>query len=325
MDIKGTISVIVEGLEKSRLDHALVQVLQNDFSRAFCQKLIKEGYVYKDGLPLVRPSEPIAPGTTLSIIIPQKQDKPQELRPSSGDFSVEIVYENEHFAIINKPAGLLVHAASTAPGEPTLVDWIRKAFPTSVWDESCIRPGIIHRLDRDTSGLMVVVKTPQAQMRFALLFKNRSIAKCYHAIVQGNPLASGSIDWNIVRHPRNRLLMTHSRTKGREALTHYNVLEYFQGAALIEAFPETGRTHQIRVHCAAMGYPILGDALYHKSSLLIKRHALHAARLSFVYDGQQYEFNCPYPQDMQHLAGSLRKSSRLDAQISADFYRNSPC
>lgn len=310
MNTKGAISVVTEGLEKSRLDHALVQVLQKDYSRAFCQKLIKEGYVYRDGVVLSRPSELVVPGTILSILVPQKQDKPHEQQHQSDDFTVEIIYENEHFAIINKPAGLLVHAASTAPGEPTLVDWIRRHFPSSVWDESCIRPGIIHRLDRDTSGLMVVVKTPQAQMRFATLFKTRSIAKCYHAVVQGTPLDSGSIDWNIVRHPRNRILMTHSRTKGREAVTNYKVLEYFEGASLIEAFPETGRTHQIRVHCAAMGRPIIGDGLYYKPSPLIKRHALHATRLSFIYDNQQYEFNCPYPEDMQNLIKVLRTKSQ---------------
>jgi 23S rRNA pseudouridine1911/1915/1917 synthase len=306
MNIKGTISIIADGLEKSRLDHVLMHALRQDYSRAFCQKLIKDGFVRRDESVLYRSSELIAPGTKLAVFVPQRQDivaKPDIL---AQEFTVEVIYENEHFAIINKPAGLLVHAAATAPGELTLVDWIRQRFPDSTWDETCMRPGIIHRLDRDTSGLMVVVKTPQAQMRFAVLFKSRSIAKCYHAVVQGTPLQSGTIDWNIVRHPRNRILMTHSRTKGREALTNYKVLEYFNHATLIEALPETGRTHQIRVHCAAMGRPIIGDALYHQPSALIKRQALHAVGLSFVYDDQHYEFHSDYPEDIKNLLAVLR-------------------
>ena len=306
MDIKGSISVITTGFEKSRLDQALVAGLKNDFSRTFCQKLIKEGHVQVNGVSINRPCELVAGGSSLSIALPEAQENHcPEQPPKTQDFSVSIIFENEHFAIINKPAGLLVHAASTAPGEATLVDWVQQQFPLSTWDKACSRPGIIHRLDRDTSGLMVVVKTPQAHMRFSTLFKTRAIAKCYHAVVQGTPLESGSIDWNIVRHPRNRILMTHSRTKGREAMTNYKALQFFQDATLIEAWPETGRTHQIRVHCAAMGRPIIGDHLYGKSSLLIKRQALHAWGISFVYDGQQYEFHCPYPADMQALVDKL--------------------
>lgn len=307
MDTKRPLIVTVVGCEKLRLDQILVSGLDRGFSRTLCQKLIKQGCVSVNGIIVKRPCELIAQGSALSVALPEEPTAipEQQALCRLEDFAVGIIYENDDFVIINKPAGLLVHEASTALGEPTLVDWIRMKFPGVGADNVGMRPGIIHRLDRDTSGLMVIAKTPQAYMHFSLLFKNRLIKKCYHAVVQGVPPASGTIDWNIVRHPRNRVLMTHSRTKGREAITHYHVIQFFKEAALLELFPETGRTHQIRVHCAAIGRPIVGDHLYYKSSLLMKRQALHAAGISFDYAGQSYSFKCPYPRDMQVLVDKL--------------------
>jgi 23S rRNA pseudouridine1911/1915/1917 synthase len=313
MKIERTIQSIYSGPDIKRLDQALVEALRNDYSRTFCQKLIKGRNVWVNGVIVERPCETIVPGAALQVAMPVQVENDQLLRldhiSNDGEqglgHTLEVIYEHEHFAVINKPAGLLVHTAGTAPDEITLVDLLLKRFCLQNLDGT-VRPGIVHRLDRDTSGLIVIVKNPQAQAIFAQLFHERSITKCYHAVVKGHPPREGELDWNIVRHPRNRLMMTHSRVVGREAYTRYRCLEYFEDTALFELFPKTGRTHQIRVHCSAMGHPLLGDVVYHEASPLIGRQALHATSLQFSYNGISYEFTAPYPQDMQTMITGLR-------------------
>jgi 23S rRNA pseudouridine1911/1915/1917 synthase len=171
------------------------------------------------------------------------------------------------------------------------------------------RPGIIHRLDKDTSGLMIIPRTHHAYNTFGSLFRNRTIHKTYYALVQGHPPKEGFIDLSIGRHPHIRVKMAtfdkektaHYIKKGyriRTAFTHYRVIKYFTDYALVEFKPTTGRTHQIRVHASAIGHPIIGDETYGSSSVLIQRQALHAAKLQFQFDNEQFSFSINLPDDI---------------------------
>jgi 23S rRNA pseudouridine1911/1915/1917 synthase len=179
------------------------------------------------------------------------------------------------------------------------------------------RPGIVHRLDKDTSGLLLIARTNYAHATFNTLFQTRTIHKTYLALVHGHPPASGTIDLAIGRHPVNRHTMTTfkagtyeaARHRTRNAFTAYTVLEYFDEYSLLEVKPVTGRTHQIRVHLAALGHPIVGDAVYGTASKLIARQALHAHRLQFMFDGQEHIFTQPLPGDMANVVSSIKKSS----------------
>lgn len=168
-----------------------------------------------------------------------------------------------------------------------------------------LRPGIVHRLDKDTSGILVVAKTPQAQAYFSDLFKNRKIEKTYLAVVSGHPEKSGTIKSNIIRNQKHKQKMTISEIDGRTARTSWQVLEYLKDAALLEVKPFTGRTHQIRVHLESIGHPIIGDIVYGQKSDLINRQALHAYKLKFDFENIAYIFSWYMPKDMQELISKL--------------------
>ncbi len=221
---------------------------------------------------------------------------------------VKIVFEHPEFLIISKPAGLMVHKASVYTTEATLVDWLLSKWHSLAHVGNQDRPGIVHRLDKDTSGLMIIPRTPFAHFSFSDLFKNRGIHKTYTALVHGHPEKKGSIDLPIDRDPVNRNKMTHARSDGRAALTHYQVADYFNAHTLVNLNPITGRTHQIRVHMSALGHPLVGDFLYGSPSPFIKRQALHATALSFTFQGQPFSFQDPLPKDMAKLIDTLRKS-----------------
>lgn len=290
-----------------RLDAFLHKQLPQ-YSRTFFQELVKNGQVTINNKVATKPSQLVPNGAVLTIHFPV----PQKLTAIEGtqNLNVKIVYEHTHFLIINKPAGLTVHSPGAGHTELTLVDWLITYF-TEIKDVGVIdRPGIVHRLDKDTSGLMIIARNNYAHALLSDMFKNRAMTKHYWAVVSGHPQETGSIDYNIVRHPTNRIKMTHHQGQGREALTYYKVLEHFKDSALVEAHPITGRTHQIRVHCTAIGHGLLGDALYGVTTPLIKRQALHAHSLAFTFDGTPYSFTQEPPEDFQALLSALRAAKK---------------
>jgi len=265
-----------------------------ELSRTRIQKLIASGYitvnehVAKAGLRLNA-------GDRLRVILPPTP--PSQLVPEAIPLS--IIYEDDDLLVIDKPAGLTVHPA---PGHPahTLVNAILSRFPHLAALSDSLRPGIVHRLDRDTSGVMVVAKNSLAQAKLVEQFKTRSVAKAYLVLVKGRLTPeNGVIEAPIGRDPRHRKKMA-IVAKGREARTEYRVVRYIGDYTLLEVMPETGRTHQIRVHFSAIGYPVVGDKVYGVKSAYLLRQFLHASRLGFKLPstGEYMEFKSELPPDL---------------------------
>jgi 23S rRNA pseudouridine1911/1915/1917 synthase len=303
-----------------RLDKFLADHLA-DISRSRIQGWIEEGRVTLDGRP-ARPSTRLDPGQRVRVFIPP----PEEVRILPEPIPLDILYEDEHLLVINKPAGMVVHPA---PGHTsgTLVNALLARFPAWAeldWWESeedeeeagadYPRPGIVHRLDKDTSGLLIVAKSAGARSALQAQFQARQVEKVYLALVHGVPPApAGLIDAPIGRDPRQRKRMA-VVAEGRPAVTAYRVLEPLGEYALLEVMPRTGRTHQIRVHLAFIGHPVVGDEVYgrRRSRLACPRQFLHAARLSFRHPatGRPMEFSAPLPPDLQAVLEEARERIR---------------
>jgi 23S rRNA pseudouridine1911/1915/1917 synthase len=280
-------------------------------SRTFFQTLIDQNLVTVNK-KRAKASTVIKPFDEIMIQIPPLPTINYVANPETkkilAQFDVQIVHEEQEFLIISKPAGLMTHKPSAYNSEVTLVDWL-----ISGWDQLALvghhdRPGIVHRLDKDTSGIMIIPRTNHAHMILSDLFKQRAIKKKYTAIVHGHPDRTGTIEFPIARDSVNRNKMTHKNENGRAAITHYTVKEYFENTSLVEVSPVTGRTHQIRVHFAAIGHPILGDHLYGTKSSLIARHALHATSLAFAFNGKPFVFEQEMPADMQQVINQFKKT-----------------
>lgn len=237
-------------------------------------------------------------------------EPPAPMRAVPQEISLDILFEDAHLAIVNKPPGMVVHPA---PGHPdgTLVNAILHHFGAVSDSADALRPGIVHRIDKDTSGALVVTKTDAAHRHLASLFHDHDIERAYHALVTGRRLDdAGTFDTLHGRHPKDRLRFSGQVDKGRRAITHWVVLERFEhSAALIECRLKTGRTHQIRMHLAEFGAPLLGDQVYAPrdvaASRVISRQALHARTLGFAHlDGTSLRVEAPYPAD---FAGALEK------------------
>lgn len=283
------------------------------YSRSFFQGLIKQQLVQINTAIAKKPSLPIQAGDQIEVRFPPtKTTTPQPIDPS---IKVDIIFEHEHFLIVNKPAGLLVHKPSDKSIEVTLVDWLLTHFSELQSVGSSDRPGIVHRLDKDTSGLMIITRTPYAHLVFGNLFKERALIKTYLAVVQGHPPRNGIIDRPMARSKTHRNQMISfaldeatnlAAGKIRNATTEYEVLDYFEDTSLVSAHLITGRTHQIRVHFANTDYPLIGDTVYGQPSKLIKRQALHAYSIAFTFDGTPYSFKAEPPEDFQKLVAKLR-------------------
>lgn len=312
---------VSESDNKCRIDRYIANLFP-DYSRNYFQNIIASGSVSLNDIIVKKPSSLVYSTDTVSIQFPPERIlDPNYIIDRTN--SITIIAETNHFIAIHKPASLLVHPPSSRSNAITVVDWIRHHYK-NISDVGTInRPGIIHRLDRETSGILLITKTNYAHNAIGILFKERQMNKIYKAIVEGHPPREGTILFGIGRNPLNRLKMTHfnpdliddagniGNTKVRTAKTEYKVLEYFENATLIEVKPTTGRTHQIRVHMAAIGHPVIGDQLYGKKSSLIDRQALHAESLAFDFDGKKYLFTDTIPSDFQKLINHLHTHSAV--------------
>lgn len=305
-----------------RLDRVLAARLA-DLSRSRIQDLIASGHVLLDGVPASSASIKVKAGQHVTLQIPP----PVDPIPKGEDIPLDVAYEDAHLIVINKPPGLVVHPAAGSP-ESTLVNALIHHCGDSLSGIGGVRrPGIVHRIDKDTSGLMVAAKSDQAHAGLAAQFADHSLDRVYHAIVWGAPTPPvGRIEGAIGRHPSNRQKMAIVRSGGKHAVTHYRTLRRFGPesspvASLVECRLETGRTHQIRVHLTHLGHPLLGDAVYgrltrhgrgltpdQKAELQnFPRQALHATVIGFVHPvtGEQLKFDVQYPPDMNRLLGFL--------------------
>lgn len=300
--------IVTEDKHQQRLDQFFHELIPT-YSRSYFQKAVQDGYVTVNNNQVLKPGHRVKTGDHVECHIPRIDftQSAAAIDPAIlNGVDVTLIAQEPDFLIINKPAGLVVHKPAHASRQVTLVDWLLASYPNLQTIGDAERPGIVHRLDMQTSGLMIIPRSATAHANFTKMFKDRQIKKVYLALVEGHPERAAQIDYRIMRHPTERTKMGHSKSQGRDAVTDFHVLEYLKNAALVKALPQTGRTHQIRVHCLAWGHPIIGDSVYGSKSKLIARHALHAAELSFEYNGKSYHFAAPLPEDMAHALDALR-------------------
>ncbi|PKP57421.1 RNA pseudouridine synthase [Candidatus Atribacteria bacterium HGW-Atribacteria-1] len=274
-------------------------------SRSQIRNLIAQGKIRVNNNP-VKPSYILKNGDVIDLALPENK----ELKIKAEAIPLDIIYEDEYLVVINKPANMIVHPAGKIRSG-TLVNALLYHCQDSLSGiGGVIRPGIVHRLDKNTSGLMVAAKNDFAHLDLSRQIKDHQVTKKYLALVHGSLKDdSGIIDAPIGRSLKNREKMAVTEGKSREAITHFKVLKRFSGYTLVEATLRTGRTHQIRVHLAFIGCPIVGDQLYghRRQGLNINRQALHSYILGFVHPASKkyMEFSAPLPQDMQELIDCL--------------------
>ncbi|MCW4454725.1 23S rRNA pseudouridine(1911/1915/1917) synthase RluD [Flavobacterium sp. MXW15] len=311
---------VVPGTAAGRRFDAVLAELFPEFSRSRLAEWIKSGDALLDGEP-ARPRDPVRGGESVSlnaVLETQTHAEPE-------DIPLSVLYEDEHVFVIDKPAGLVVHPGAGNP-TGTLVNALLFRDPVL---SALPRAGIVHRLDKDTSGVMVVARTLPAQTALVEQLSARQVHRQYLAVVVGALVSGGTANAPIDRHPRDRLRMA-VREDGRDAVTHYRLRERFRAHTALECRLETGRTHQIRVHMAHLRHPIVGDPLYGGALKLpkgasdeliaalrgFKRQALHAETLEFVHpvNGESVRNSAPVPADMQQLMAALREDSQRFAE-----------
>jgi 23S rRNA pseudouridine1911/1915/1917 synthase len=297
-----------------RLDQALASLVPG-YSRSQLQRLIRESRVRVDGTVVTRANHTVHTGMAVSLSVPQ----PAAAGPEPEDLPLPIVYEDADLVVVDKPAGMVVHpAAGHAAG--TLVNALLHHVRDLSGVGGTLRPGIVHRLDRGTSGLMVVAKHDRAHAELARQFQDREVDKEYVALVWGVVQAGRRIEEPIGRDPNDRQKMSTRARRSRTAVSRITHAEHFPGVTLAHVAIATGRTHQIRVHLSAIGHPIAGDALYGglrrrvapqlKPVAQLTRPFLHAARLAFTHpgDGRRLAFDSPLPADLQAVLDALRRT-----------------
>jgi len=295
-----------EGETPGRLDKFLVERLPV-FSRARLQGLIENGLLLVNGLPAKKNGQPLEAGMLVEVRIPS----PVSTGLVAEDIPLEIVFENDDLLVVNKPAGMVVHPAAGHPSG-TLVNAVLGYDPEFGEIGGEERPGVVHRLDKETSGLILMAKNDAAIHWLQDQFRLRKVEKTYLALVDGHPpTPTGRVEAPIGRDPGHRRQMAIlSPGKGREAVSEYKTLETFKSHTLLEFHPLTGRTHQIRLHCAFLDCPIVGDKVYGRRSQLIEldRHFLHAARLKIILPGETKPrlFEAPLPDELQTVLTDLR-------------------
>lgn len=288
-----------------RIDLFLAEQFEG-YSRSFFQKAIDTQCVKINNAIITKHSHILKENDVVEVLFPEVKRTPLT-KIIDTELGASVLFEHPDFLIVFKPAGLVVHPPSPLHPEVSLVDWLLEHFQEIGTVGYQDRPGIVHRLDKETSGLLIIPRNSISHELFSDKFKNRKIKKTYLAIVEGHPEKTGSIDFPINRDPFVRTKMSHEAPNGRESLTHYTVLEYFKDSALVQVNPVTGRTHQIRVHFKAIGHPLIGDRTYGHASKLINRHALHATRLEFEYNAEQFDISAPIPDDLKNLIATLKK------------------
>lgn len=312
-------AVVPDSAAGRRFDAVLAELFP-EFSRSRLAEWIKSGDALLNGEP-ARPRDPVRGGENVQLQVvleTQTHSLPQ-------DIPLSVLYEDDQVFVIDKPAGLVVHPGAGNP-DGTLVNGLLYRDPAL---SALPRAGVVHRLDKDTSGVMVVARTLQAQTALVEQLSARAVHRQYLAVVVGALVSGGTANLGIDRHPRDRLKMA-VREDGRDAVTHYRLRERFRAHTALECRLETGRTHQIRVHMAHLKHAIVGDPLYGGALKLpkgateeliaelrgFKRQALHAETLEFLHpvSGEQVRVSAPVPADLQRLMNALRVDSRLAAE-----------
>ncbi|NCP18608.1 MAG: RluA family pseudouridine synthase [Erythrobacter sp.] len=300
----------------TRLDKALADA--TDLSRERIKGLIAEGAVTVGGRLAASPSAKVEEGTPFAIALPA----PTPLEAEPQDIPLVVVYEDTDLIVVDKPAGMVVHPAA-GNRDGTLVNALLHHCRGQLSGINGVeRPGIVHRIDKDTSGLLVVAKTDSAHEGLARQFADHSIGRRYIALCAGRPKpADGTIDARLGRSDRDRKKMAvlpPDASRGKHAVTHYKTIESWGVASKLECRLETGRTHQVRVHCASIGHPLLGDPQYGRDPKALRpildalgfhRQALHAASLGFIHpaSGERLEFQADLPRDMQELIDEIAR------------------
>jgi 23S rRNA pseudouridine1911/1915/1917 synthase len=304
-----TVIILSEEDDGQRIDRVLGRRCP-EYSRSALQRWIEQGRVEQAGEVVSRKTKAQA-GAEVTI----DPAPPEAMSAEPQEIPLNVLFEDEHLLMLDKPAGLVVHPA---PGHHsgTLVNALLHHAAVQGGSDP-LRPGIVHRLDKDTSGVMVVAKTARAHERLVEMFQKHELERAYLAIALGRPPAAVTYDTFHGRHSANRKKFTSRGDRGRRAVTHLDTVEFLHGSALVRCRLETGRTHQIRVHLAEHGHPVLGDPLYGKSigdpelrrvSTELGRQALHAAVLAFAHPitGEPLRFETEPPEDFQRALSALR-------------------
>lgn len=296
--------IVAEGNARERIDKYVTEAMEDEISRSQVQLWIGSGHVVVNGAP-VKANYKLNEGDKVTVTVPE----PEVTDLIAQDIPLEVAYEDSDVIVVNKVRGMVVHPAVGHPSG-TLVNALMYHCKDLSGINGEIRPGIVHRIDKDTSGLIMAAKNDASHASLSAQLKEHSVTRRYIAVVHGNlSHDKGTVDAPIGRDPHDRKLYTVTEKNSKRSVTHFTVLERFGDCTLLELQLETGRTHQIRVHMKFIGHPLVGDPIYGRSKgTTMNGQALHAAVLGFVHPstGEYKEFSAPIPADMEELLFTLR-------------------